>query len=176
MSAPNHWQERVSNSNGQVYWFDPATGESTWERPSQCGSQAKRPRVESTESAEPLALFNVFRQRLLAEGRFLDVTTLEQTLRRHYGNRLPAEIHEALGGLQRMMASVSSALTMAFATHHILTLRDLEAWVLSSSRDFDGVSSFAQLYLGPLGLHPIVLRQMPRAHESNWWLRTCGSC
>jgi hypothetical protein len=151
-----------------VYWYNALTGQSSWERPNELRSEAKRPRLGegSTGSVEPLALFNTFRQRLLAEGSFLDMVALEQALRRHYGERqrLPAEIHEALGGLQRMMASVSSALTVAFATHHVLALRDLEAWVLSSSRDFEGVASFAQLYLGPLGLHPVVLRHMPRAH------------
>ena len=185
MSTQSNWQERTSNSQGgRTYWFNPLTGESTWERPSELGGgghgsaptydnrprsePAKRPRLgeETSESVDPLALFNGFRQRLLSEGNFLDLVSLEQALRRYYGERqrLPAEIHEALGGVQRMMASVSSALTVAFATHHVLTLRDLESWVLTSSRDFDGVASFAQLYLGPLGLHPVVLRHMPRAH------------
>ena len=191
MSAPASWQEATSRSNGRKYWFNASNGESTWEQPSElrgghsrglepaplsytapCATlvhaEGKRQRLDSSpDSVEPLALFNAFRQRLLAGGKFLDLVALDQALRRHFGERqrLPTEVHEALGGLQRMMASVSSALTVAFATHHVLTLRDLEAWVLGSSRDFDGVSSFSQLYLGPLSLHPIVLRQMPRAHE-----------
>ena len=128
----------------------------------------KRPRFDDhpNDAQQPLALFNALRQRLLSKGGYLDLAALEQALCRQYEQGLPREIRDAIGGLQRIASSVNSALTMAFAAHHILTLRDLEAWVLASSRDFEGVASFTQLYLGPLGLHPIVQRHMPRAHEA----------
>ena len=184
---PPGWKQSVSKSRGCIYYFNDSTGESSWERPradrglnvsrfqtqqlpderavaSEVVAQheSKRPRLSEIP---PLAVFNAARQHLLTEGLFLDMAALEHAQRRHFGDLLPNEVSDALGGLQRVLASVNSALTTAFATHHLLTLRDLEAWVLWSSRDFQGAASFAELCLGPLSLHPLVLRYMPRAHD-----------
>ena len=184
---PPGWKQLVSKSRGCIYYFNESTGKSSWERPradpgladshrteelpderaavsESSGAvqhESKRPRLSDVI---PLAVFNASRQQLLSDGLFLDIAALEYAVRRHFGDRLPHEVSEALGGLQRVMASVNSALAAAFATHHLLTLRDLEAWVLWSSRDFEGAASFAELCLGPLGLHPLVLRHMPHAH------------
>ena len=121
-------------------------------------------RTRTTES--PLTIFNAWRQHLLADGKYLDFFALEKALRRALGESLPREVNDALGGLKRMMASVNSALNVIFATHHILTLRDIASWVLTSSRDFQGCSTFEQLCLGPLQFHPTVMRYMPHAHNA----------
>ena len=128
-------------------------------------SEPKRPRLASPQNREvaPLALFNAWRQKLLAQGAYLDLAALEQAQQRAYGGRLPSEIVDALGGLSRIMASTNSAVSTIFATHHVVTLRDIEAWVLSSSRDFAGLACFDQLLLGPLCRNPVVQRHLPRA-------------
>ena len=184
---PTGWQQKISQSRGCIYYFNEHTGESSWVRPSgpadetpaEHGNGRARPgpadetpaeqgngRAQSdAEEAPPLAIFNGWRQRLLQDGHYLDIVALDEALRRHFRGRLPKEVGDGLGGLERMLTSVNSALMAAFATHHMLTLRDLEAWVLRSTRDFEGVASFAQLCLGPLSLHPLVKRHIPHAHD-----------
>ena len=163
------WQKQWSKSRGVYYYHNAATGESVWERPSGINtepeSREENNRARSDpEVPSPIAIFNSWRQQLLKDG-YLDMVALEHALRQHFGTRLPKEVSDALGGLQRVMSSVNSALTAAFATHHFLTMRDLEALVIMSSRDFQGVASFVQLCLGPLSLNPLVRRQIPHAHD-----------
>ena len=65
--------------------------------------------------------------------------------------------------LQRVLAAVNTAVAAAIGTHNLFTLLDLERLVLSGSKDFEGVSSFEQLKLGPLRCHPLVRKEFPRA-------------
>ena len=167
-------KERGTSRPASVYCqrpmsSDPRRSDPKRPRGHSVGRDSKRPTpsgASSTQSLEvsPLALFNAWRQRLLAQGAYLDFAALEQAQHRAYGGgSLPQEVVEALGGLSRIMASINTAVSTIFATHHIVTLRDIEAWVLSSSRDFAGLACFDQLLLGPLCRNPVVQRHLPSA-------------
>ena len=76
---------------------------------------------------------------------------------------LPRSVAEALKALERMVSSVNMLLTAALATHVLLTLADLEQFILTTSKDFEGCTSFDDLKLGPLHTHPEWQRMCPKS-------------
>ena len=90
---------------------------------------------------------------LLIRERFLNYGELRRRVEARYPI-LPRSVAEALKALERMVSSVNMLLTAALATHVLLTLADLEQFILTTSKDFEGCTSFDDLKLGPLHTHP----------------------
>ena len=114
-------------------------------------------------TSSTLAHFQATRSFFIAQG-YLNFSAFQATLLAQYHNHLPHDVAEALRGLQRMSSSVNSSISVCLATHHCLTLKDVEAWILESCNDFRGLSSFDQICLGPLTKHPAVVQCFPKAH------------
>ena len=109
----------------------------------------------SHQPTSPLAHFQAARLAATANGtKFLDMAVLTSQLHQRFTSRLPSEVFQAVNALQRMLQEVSSSIDAAIATHHVLTLHDLQALVLSSNDAFKDAASFDALMLGPLTSHP----------------------
>ena len=72
---------------------------------------------------------------------------------------------EALRGLQRVLSAVNSVVTLALATHNLLTLPLLDE-LIRLNRDFAAVASFDELLLGPLHRNPHVQRGAQRLSDA----------
>jgi len=99
---------------------------------------------------------------LLIRERFLNYGELRRRVVARYPT-LPRDVAEALKALERMVSSVNMLLTAALATHVLLTLADLEQFILTTSKDFEGCTSFDDLKLGPLHTHPEWQRVCPKS-------------
>ena len=66
-----------------------------------------------------------------------------------------------MAGLQRMVAEVNSTVDAIIATHHMISLHELEQLLLASNRSFEGIGSFDALRLGSLRFQPSVMRHFP---------------
>ena len=99
---------------------------------------------------------------LLIRERFLNYGELRRRVEARYPI-LPRSVAEALKALERMVSSVNMLLTAALATHVLLTLADLEQFILTTSKDFEGCTSFDDLKLGPLHTHPEWQRICPKS-------------
>ena len=64
-------------------------------------------------------------------------------------------------GLQRVVASVNLMVSTALSTHSLLTLCELESFILGNNKDFAEIASFDALKLGPLYTHPEWQRACP---------------
>ena len=78
---------------------------------------------------------------------------------------LPPPVAEALRGLQRVLSAVNSVVTLALATHNLLTLPLLDE-LIRLNRDFAAVASFDELLLGPLHRNPHVQRGAQRLSDA----------
>ncbi|KAL1527865.1 hypothetical protein AB1Y20_009241 [Prymnesium parvum] len=128
----------------------------------RCAGNIRRDRSwrSSPEGTSPLA-FLMEQRALLIVDRFLDYGKLHQKMVSKFSARLPQEVARAMEGLQRIVSSVNLLVTTAIATHSLLTLVDLEYFILRTNRDFEGVRSFEELKLGPLHKHPAWQRACP---------------
>ena len=111
---------------------------------------------------EPLALLSSVRSQLIRE-RFLHFGELRARIEAAYPSpgRMPRELADAMKALERMVSSVNLLVTTALATHPLLTLVDLEHFILRTSRDFEGLATFDEAKLGPLHTHPAWQRACP---------------
>ena len=122
--------------------------------PSSIGSA---PRMQPPSPSSAIAQFQACRLSASANGtRFLEWGILTRELHQVFGHRTPHEVSHAINALQRMLLEVNSAIDAVIATHHVLTLHELEERVLRSSHSFEGVERFDDLRLGPLRAHPTV--------------------
>ena len=106
-------------------------------------------------------MFHECRARAVQQG-FVDYAQLRSALaaREIADHRT---VRGMLDGLERMLRGINLAVEAAFATYILLTLKDLEGLIISTSQDFHGIDSFDALMLGPLAKHPVVRRHMPHA-------------
>ncbi|EOD41083.1 hypothetical protein EMIHUDRAFT_250928 [Emiliania huxleyi CCMP1516] len=105
------------------------------------------------------------RQRQLASGDYLDVSALKREAEARLSLPLPPPVAEALRGLQRVLSAVNSVVTLALATHNLLTLPLLDE-LIRLNRDFAAVASFDELLLGPLHRNPHVQRGAQRLSDA----------
>ena len=89
--------------------------------------------------------FLQLRTQAIAGDKFLNWATLEVNLVQKLGRRLPKDVSEAAFALRSMLTEVHSAVDAIFATHHVVTLHELEAMVLRSSTQFERCSCFAEV-------------------------------
>ena len=92
----------------------------------------------------------------LTASEFLDYGTLKRELEERVV-RVPREVGDAMYALQRMLQAVNTVITLAVATHYLLTVEMLDE-LIRMNRDFTEVASFDELMLGPLHRHPLVCR------------------
>ena len=107
----------------------------------------------------PMKFLSACRAQLI-QTRFLDFGELRRQMTEKW-NDLPRGVLDAMKALERMVASVNLLVISALATHPLLTLVDLEEFILRNCRDFEAVDSFEALKLGPLHTHPEWQRACP---------------
>ena len=95
--------------------------------------------------SEGLQFFLQLRTQSITDGRFLNWAEFESRLVQKFGRRLPKDVSEAALGLRAMLTEVHSAVDAIFATHHVVTLFELESLVLRSSTQFEAYSSFDEV-------------------------------
>ena len=115
--------------------------------------------------SDPIQVFLGIRQRQLASGDYLDVSALKREAEARLSLPLPPPVAEALRGLQRVLSAVNSVVTLALATHNLLTLPLLDE-LIRLNRDFAAVASFDELLLGPLHRNPHVQRGAQRLSDA----------
>ena len=90
-------------------------------------------------------MFHECRARAIQQG-FVDYAQLRSALaaREIADHRT---VRGMLDGLERMLRGINLAVEAAFATYILLTLKDLEWLIISTSQDFHGIDSFDALML-----------------------------
>jgi hypothetical protein len=117
--------------------------------------------LADARSAEPIE-FLMSVKRILIRERFLNYDELRRKFEERYPV-LPSDVafRDTLRTIERMVSSVNMLVTAALSTHMLLTLADLEQFILTTSRDFEDFESFDDLKLGPLHTHPKWQRVCP---------------
>jgi len=105
---------------------------------------------------DPVGQFVISRKKqVIEQGKFFELRFVAKEVEDRFPhwqiNR--SEIYK---GLQRMLQTVDGAISAAIAVQPLLTLHDLQKEFVMSMKDFRNFSSFSQLALGPLMLHPKV--------------------
>ena len=113
---------------------------------------------QAVARATPLVVFQTCRVAATANGtQFLDWNHLVSHLHQRLGTHPMSprsDVREYLHALQRVLQEVSSAIDAVIATHHVVSLHELEQLVLSTSDAFKERASFGELMLGPFQCHP----------------------
>ena len=114
-----------------------------------------------------LGHFQASRLSATANGEhFMDWSELMRQLHVRLGPHTylwPHEVNQALNALQRVMQEVSTILDGVLATHHVITLHELDGLVMNMTNSFREVDSFGGLMLGPLHAHPKVRTYFAKA-------------
>jgi hypothetical protein len=136
-------------------------GAATW-RASSRGSSLQG-LLDATQNDVQDCMAYMLREReSLIRECFLDYGVLRRRVVARYPT-LPRDVAQALNALEFNISDVNMLLTAALATHVLLTLADLEQFIMTTNKNFQAVTSFDDLKLGPLHMHPAWQRVCPKS-------------